>query len=104
MSTERTHPADLAVDERLRRWRMVLGGESADGTGCSLSGTDIAMDGALSALYGSGKGGTGGAAGGSRSAGLGASAPSVARWLGDIRTYFPSSVVQVMQRDAIDRL
>jgi Mg-chelatase subunit ChlD len=28
----------------------------------------------------------------------------VARWLGDIRTYFPSSVVQVMQRDAIDRL
>jgi Mg-chelatase subunit ChlD len=28
----------------------------------------------------------------------------VARWLGDIRSYFPSSVVQVMQRDAIDRL
>ncbi len=28
----------------------------------------------------------------------------MARWLGDIRTYFPSSVVQVMQRDAIDRL
>ncbi|MGZ0843291.1 hypothetical protein ACXKGW_29650, partial [Klebsiella pneumoniae subsp. pneumoniae] len=39
-----------------------------------------------------------------RSAGLGASAPSVARWLGDIRTYFPSTVVQVMQKDAIDRL
>jgi Mg-chelatase subunit ChlD len=28
----------------------------------------------------------------------------VARWLGDIRTYFPTSVVQVMQRDAMDRL
>jgi Mg-chelatase subunit ChlD len=28
----------------------------------------------------------------------------VARWLGDIRQYFPSTVVQVMQRDAIDRL
>ncbi|MFC7468527.1 VWA domain-containing protein [Actinomadura keratinilytica] len=28
----------------------------------------------------------------------------MARWLGDVRTYFPSSVVQVMQRDAIDRL
>jgi Mg-chelatase subunit ChlD len=41
---------------------------------------------------------------GRRSAGLGASAPSVARWLGDIRAYFPSTVVQVMQRDAIDRL
>jgi len=28
----------------------------------------------------------------------------VARWLGDIRRYFPSRVVQVMQADAIDRL
>jgi Mg-chelatase subunit ChlD len=28
----------------------------------------------------------------------------VARWLGDIRTYFPSSVVQVLQRDAVERL
>jgi hypothetical protein len=29
---------------------------------------------------------------------------NVARWLGDIRQYFPSSVVQVMQKDALDRL
>ena len=28
----------------------------------------------------------------------------MARWLGDIRTYFPASVVQVMQRDAVERL
>jgi hypothetical protein len=28
----------------------------------------------------------------------------VARWLGDIRTYFPASVVRVMQQDAIERL
>lgn len=62
------------------------------------------MDGALEALYGGGGKKPGGRGGGGRSAGLGASAPSVARWLGDIRTYFPSSVVQVMQRDAIDRL
>nr|WP_241848249.1 VWA domain-containing protein [Streptomyces sp. CB00072] len=92
--------------ERLRRWRMVLGADSADSTGCTLTGQDAAMDGALNALYGGGAGkkpGAGRGAGG-RSAGLGASAPSVARWLGDIRTYFPSSVVQVMQRDAIDRL
>ncbi|MDG5803215.1 VWA domain-containing protein [Streptomyces ossamyceticus] len=90
-----------AADERLRRWRLVLGGDSADGTGCALGGRDAAMDQALTALYGKGdKPQTGR----DRSAGLGASAPSVARWLGDIRTYFPSSVVQVMQRDAIDRL
>jgi hypothetical protein len=39
-----------------------------------------------------------------RSAGLGSSCPNVNRWLGDIRTYFPKSVVQVMQKDALDRL
>ncbi|WSL88626.1 VWA domain-containing protein [Streptomyces sp. NBC_01724] len=82
---------------------MVLGGASAETTGCTLTGRDAAMDGALNALYGGG-GRPGGRGGNDRSAGLGGSAPSVARWLGDIRTYFPSSVVQVMQRDAIDRL
>lgn len=97
--TESVDPAQ----ERLRRWRLVLGGDAADGTGCALSGQDAAMDGALTALYGRGDG-IKGRGGRERSAGLGASAPSVARWLGDIRTYFPSSVVQVMQRDAIDRL
>ncbi|MFJ9919949.1 VWA domain-containing protein [Streptomyces rubiginosohelvolus] len=104
-TTERTVSDSPPDAERLRRWRMVLGADSADSTGCTLTGQDAAMDGALDALYDGGAGkkpngrGTGG-----RSAGLGASAPSVARWLGDIRTYFPSSVVQVMQRDAIDRL
>lgn len=102
------------AQERLRRWRLVLGGEGsgadgADGTGHVLSGRDAAMDRTLEALYGpGGRPGTGGrgggAADGARSAGLGGSAPQVARWLGDIRTYFPASVVQVMQRDAIDRL
>jgi Mg-chelatase subunit ChlD len=35
---------------------------------------------------------------------LSRSAPSVARWLGDIRRYFSTPVVQVLQRDAVDRL
>lgn len=100
--TPRAHGADSG--ERLRRWRMVLGADSAQSTGCTLTGRDAAMDGALTALYESGGRQPGGRGGSGRSAGLGASAPSVARWLGDIRTYFPSSVVQVMQRDAIDRL
>ena len=80
----------------LRRWRLMLGGE-ADGTGCTLTGeSDLGMDKTLSALYSdSEKKGKGG---------LGASAPNVARWLGDIRTYFPSPVVQVMQKDALERL
>ncbi|GAA2075159.1 VWA domain-containing protein [Streptomyces albiaxialis] len=95
--------AGTATDEeRLRRWRLVLGGaDGSDGTGVALGGADAGMDKTLDAVYG-----TGGSPsqGGRRSAGLGGSAPQAARWLGDIRTYFPSSVVQVMQRDAIDRL
>ncbi|MFE3767063.1 VWA domain-containing protein [Streptomyces sp. NPDC059104] len=85
---------------------MVLGGGEADGTGYAPAGRDAAMDAALEALYGGGGGGrpAGERSAGERSAGLGGSAPRVARWLGDIRTYFPATVVQVMQRDAIDRL
>jgi hypothetical protein len=81
------------VTDRLRRWRLVLGGDDADGTGVDLGDIDRAVDGALAALYES-----------DRKAGLGSSAPSVARWLGDIRTFFPQSVVRVLQRDALARL
>jgi Mg-chelatase subunit ChlD len=88
----------IGQDERLERWRLLLGGGSADGTGTRLAGTALAIDAALEALYG------GEAEGGAKGAGLGASAPRVTRWLGDIRTYFPSTVVQVMQRDALDRV
>jgi Mg-chelatase subunit ChlD len=58
------------------------------------------MDAALAAVYDQ----EGREGGSRREGGLGASAPKVARWLGDIRTYFPSTVVQVMQKDAIERL
>ena len=83
----------ISDTEAARRWRLVLGADEADGTGVSLSGAALEMDRALQALYDSDKRG-----------GLGSSSPSVARWLGDIREYFPSSVVQVMQRDAFERL
>lgn len=93
------------MSERLRRWRLVLGGDDADGTGVGLAGADAQRDAVLAALYGdSGEGAVGGGDGRSRGGGLGRSSPRVARWLGDIRTYFPSSVVQVMQRDAMERL
>ncbi len=81
------------MDERLRRWRLILGGAEADGVGCSLQGMDAKMDQALQALYDSDRAGN-----------LGSSSPNVARWLGDIRSYFPSSVVRVMQQDALERL
>lgn len=88
--------------ERQRRWRLVLGGGGADGIGCGLQGQDAAIDRALGALYNAE--GVDGEGAPQRGAGLEGSAPRVARWLGDIREYFPSSVVRVLQQDAIERL
>ena len=101
-----THDDTDHDTERLKRWRLVLGGDAADGTGCALAGTDLGMDGVLAALYGAGEGDDDGDArkGRKRSGGLGGSSPNVARWLGDIRTYFPSSAVRIMQQDALERL
>ncbi|WP_425453286.1 vWA domain-containing protein [Thermomonospora umbrina] len=93
---------DMHADERLKRWRLVLGGEAAEGTGVTLEGDEARMDAALEALYD--QGGSRRGQGRARRGGLGDSAPNVARWLGDVRSYFPSTVVQVMQKDAIERL
>ncbi len=92
----------MTEHERQRRWRLVLGGGDADGVGLALSGRDGQVDAALGALYD--RNGQGEATPRQRSAGLEGSAPRVARWLGDIRAYFPSSVVRVLQQDAIERL
>ncbi|RAJ06627.1 VWA domain containing CoxE-like protein [Chitinophaga skermanii] len=80
-------------EQHLRKWRLILGGDANDGTGVQLADTDTKIDHTLSALYDS-----------QRQGGLGASSPNVARWLGDIRQFFPTSVVQVMQQDALKRL
>lgn len=81
------------MPDRLERWRLVLGQDTGSELGVELGLEAAAIDRTLQALYDS-----------ERTGRLGASSPNVARWLGDIRTYFPSSVVQVMQRDALDRL
>ncbi|WP_066803985.1 vWA domain-containing protein [Moraxella oblonga] len=80
--------------QKSRRWHLILGGD--DG---SLSEKDRRLSQALTALYG----GAGDDDAGKK-AGLGRSAPKVAKWLGDIREFFPSSVVQVVQKDAFERL
>ena len=86
--------ADDAIDkERLRRWRLVLGEPADEPLEAELGQSDGRMDTALAALYEGDRDGT-----------LAKSSPKVARWLGDIRDYFPASVVRVLQQDAIDRL
>ena len=88
--------------DRLTRWRLVLGGgdadglsagPDADGAGIELTKDDQIRDRAMAELYD-----------GNRRGGLSSSSPRVARWLGDIRGYFPRSVVRVMQGDAMERL
>jgi Mg-chelatase subunit ChlD len=92
--------ARVSPEERQRRWRLALGGDDVRG----LSDRDQRLDRALSGLYDAGAGGGQGKGGSSRRGGLGSSAPTVARWLGDIREFFPSPVVQVIQKDAFERL
>ena len=91
----------------------------AGGADVTLNADQQTMDEALAAIYdetsgegsgtsggpggAGGSGGRGAAAGGPRSAGLGGSAPRLAKWLGDIRAYFKEDVVAVIQADAIER-
>lgn len=79
--------------ERLRRWHLALGDEDES----DLSERDCRLSAALSALYNTASKAKG-------RGGLGASSPKIARWLGDIREFFPTSLVQVIQKDAFERL
>ncbi len=76
-----------------KRWRMILGSASKDQLNIRLSDKESGMDKTLEALYNS-----------DRRGGLGPSSPNVARWLSDIREYFPTQVVKLLQQDALDRL
>ena len=107
MTKNNINPFMSAQEERGRRWRLVLGkeqesqsgadqaqgeaGENGDPAG-GLSPQDQEMDEALDTLYGDSQG-----------ADLSDSVPDIARWLGDIRGYFPEAVVRILQRDALQR-
>lgn len=80
-------------EQSLKRWRLILGNETKDELPVELSLREVSIDKTLEALYN-----------GDRKGGLGSSSPNVTRWLGDIRTYFPNTVVKVMQQDALKRL
>lgn len=80
-------------EELEKRWRLILGSEAKEELSMTLSVQETGIDKTLEALYNT-----------SRKAGLGPSSPNVSRWLGDIREYFPNTVVKVMQQDALKRL
>lgn len=93
------------MEDKLVKWRLILGKKSQNSPntegGQSESSTDNiplesdmqGMDNVLEALYDT-----------ERQGGLGNSSPNINRWLGDIRQYFPKSMVQIMQKDALERL
>jgi Mg-chelatase subunit ChlD len=82
------------VEQNLKkRWRLILGSETREELPTELTRIETGIDKTLEALYNS-----------DRKGGLGPSSPNVARWLGDIREYFPGTVVQVLQQDALQRL
>lgn len=86
-----------------RRWRLAVG-SSDDADPGLLSKSDENLMRALDALYGTGKPASGGGKGKKQRGGMGRSAPKVAAWMDELRAYFPSSVVQVVQKDAFERL
>lgn len=94
----------MTNEERLSRWRLILGPEIQSQFqqmgGGALSQEELMMDQALSAIYGGdaesfGSGGPGG--------GRGPSAPRLAKWLGDLRSLFDQEIVAVIQNDAVER-
>ncbi|MFC7679637.1 VWA domain-containing protein [Paenibacillus sp. GCM10028914] len=101
------------IDSQLMtRWRLILGqsaeaqlaGYSPEGS-VQLSEEEMIMDRALAAIYDNTNSDTeaGGSSTGQRGAGQGKSAPRLAQWLGDVRTFFPEDVVSIIQNDAMER-
>jgi Mg-chelatase subunit ChlD len=94
---------------RAQRWRLVLGKTAEEslasacgvGGGTPILGGELAgLDEAMGMIYEEEQPEQDGQ---ERSAGLGKSAPRLAKWLGDIRSYFTTDVVKVIQQDAIER-
>ncbi|MBY0161376.1 VWA domain-containing protein [Cytobacillus firmus] len=104
--------SSMQESNQVSRWRLILG-QSAEpqlagfspGGSIQLSEEERIMDRALAAIYDNTDGGAdaGGGPSGQRGAGQGKSAPRLAQWLGDVRSFFPEDVVSIIQNDAMER-
>lgn len=81
------------MEEIVLKWRLLLGRQSDAAVQVKLTATQQNIDAALELLYNE-----------ERKGGLGNSSPRINRWLKDIRQYFPTSTVQLLQKDALERL
>ncbi|MCB0514575.1 MAG: VWA domain-containing protein [Chitinophagales bacterium] len=98
---ENTEPIYTEPQNTLEKWRLMLGGGAADGTDCQLPAYLTQIDESLTVLYEFDKTGKFEYGETKGKGGQGGSNPGIARWLGDIRKYFPQSVVNVIQNDAL---
>jgi hypothetical protein len=97
--------------EQLQRWRLILGKSAEESLGrmgsCTLGGELSELDEALEAIYAGedveqadwSADPSHGTSGPSK----GRTMPKVAKWLDQIRSFFPKDVVVVLQKDAIER-
>jgi len=81
------------MENRLQRWRLILGADAIPEEPDLLDKNQAEMDVLLAALYEPGEKGV-----------LKGPSSQINRWLGDIRKYFPTPVVQILQQDALEKL
>jgi hypothetical protein len=99
------------ASEQMQRWRLILGksAEEEFREGCMLSGDLAAIDEALEMVYSSDQGDEISREEWEREPGdkhgavRGRTYPRVARWLGEVRRLFPTDIVALVQKDAIER-
>ncbi len=102
--------------EQAARWRLILGKESDEALGnfnhgsCGLSADQLEMDEALEAIYGgeseeeiSKDEWMRKEVGAPHGSVKGRTKPRVAKWLDQVRNFFPKDVVVLLQHDAIER-
>lgn len=107
--------------EQVQRWRLILGKSTEDElrsqaerqgwlrSACLLEGDQPEMDEALEVVYAEDEGidltreEWEREPGGKHGAVRGRSFPKVARWLGEVRRLFPTDIVTLVQKDAIER-